>query len=142
MDETTAALHPSHPGVGSLTSLIAAKSTDGDAGVGGFFVFLPSGRTKVITWRQMQPITPTLDAAKQYAAKVIESLQRDGLHDDIDRTNWVSVTAAIERIILDWNLGRTCMLAAARMRLLPPGVLAVRHLKLVWSAPHHVLRPS
>ncbi len=94
-------LHPKHPGRGSSTSLVAAEGDDPH--VGGFFIFLPSGATKTVAWRQSKPITPTVDAAKRYAAAVIESLQKDGLADDIDRTNWASVTAAIQRIILDWN---------------------------------------
>lgn len=98
---TDPTLHPRHPGRGCTTSLIAAEGDEAEQG--GVFLFFPSGATKVIGWRQVQPITPTLDAAKQYAAKVIEALQRDGLHSDIDRTNWVSVTAAIQRIIMDWN---------------------------------------
>lgn len=99
--QTESTLHPRHPGRGCSTSLIAAEGDEPEKG--GFFLFLPSGATKVISWHQVKPITPTLDAAKQYAAKIIESLQRDGLADDIDRTNWASVTAAIQRVILDWN---------------------------------------
>lgn len=100
MDEP---LHPRHPGKGCSTSIIAAEAKDGDPEVGGFFIFFPSGSTKVIQWRQVRPIEPTLDAAKQFAAKLIEDLQAKGQTGDIDRTNWASVTAAIQRVILDWN---------------------------------------
>lgn len=103
---TDPTLHPRHPGRGCSTSLIAADFDDAESG--GFVVFFPSGAFKQVPWRSVRPITPTLDAAKQYASKVIEALQRDGLAADIDRTNWASVTAAIQRILLDFNdrLGR------------------------------------
>jgi hypothetical protein len=96
-------LHPRHPGRGSSTHLIAAEGVNGEAEVGGFLIFFPSGATKQVGWRQATPITPTLEASKQFASKVIESLMKDGLQTDIDGTNWVSVTAAIQRVILDWN---------------------------------------
>jgi hypothetical protein len=96
-------LHPRHPGIGCATSLIRLE---GDAvEQGGFLMFLPSGATKVVAWHSPKPITPTLDAAKKYASEVVESLlQAGGIENpDIQRTNWVSVTAAVQRIILDFN---------------------------------------
>lgn len=96
-------LHPRHPGIGCATSLIRLE---GDAvEQGGFLLFLPSGATKVVGWRSPKPITPTLEAAKKYASEVVESLLQDGgiENPDIQRTNWVSVTAAVQRIILDFN---------------------------------------
>jgi hypothetical protein len=96
-------LHPRHPGIGKATHLIQAEGKSAEEG--GFFVFLPSGATKSVAWRSATPITPTLEAAKKYASKVIEQLQADGLTADIDRTNWASVTAAIQRVILDFNTG-------------------------------------
>ena len=72
--------------------------------IGGFMIFLPSGATKTVHWRQAKPITPTLDAAKDYTAKVVESLLKvDQHHPDIAATNWTSVCAAVQRVILDWN---------------------------------------
>lgn len=100
-EERNNGLHPRHPGIGHSTSLISAVGDEPEQG--GFFVFLPSGRTKIIGWRSAAPITPTLEAAKKYAAQVVESLQKEGAHDDIDRTNWTSVTAAVQRVILDFN---------------------------------------
>lgn len=68
-------------------------------------VFLPSGATKTVAWRSTKPITPTLDAAKEYASKLAESLiESAGVsHPDVQRTNWTSVAAAVQRIILDFN---------------------------------------
>jgi hypothetical protein len=99
LDDPT--LHPRHPGRGCSTSLICAEGDEAE--VGGFFVFFPSGATKQMAWRQVQPIQPTLEAAKTFTGKLIESLQSAGQWDDLNATNWVSVCAAVQRIILDWN---------------------------------------
>lgn len=100
-DQRNDGLHPRHPGRGKPTSVIAAEADDAE--VGGFYAFFPSGVTKVISWRQLQAITPTLDAAKQFTIKVVEQLQRDGADADISGTNWASFVAAVQRVILDWN---------------------------------------
>ena len=94
-------LHPRHPGRGKGTHLIEAEGDSAEEG--GFFIFFNSGATKVVRWREVNQITPTLEASKKYAAALIEALQKSGQVDDIDSTNWASVTAAIQRIILDWN---------------------------------------
>lgn len=96
-------LHPRHPGKGCSTSLIRLEGESAEEG--GFLVFLPSGDTKVIGWRSPKPITPTIDAAKKYTAQVIEDIAKKRGYecDDITRTNWVSVAAAVQRIILDFN---------------------------------------
>lgn len=96
-------LHPRHPGIGASTSLIELESDEPE--VGGFLVFLPSGNTKQVVWRTARPITPTLDAAKDYTSKVVEDLERKhGIGCvDIQRTNWTSVCAAVQRVIMDFN---------------------------------------
>lgn len=95
-------LHPKHPGIGSSTSLISAEDP-GDRTVGGLFIFFPSGLTKTIAWRSNKPIQPTKEAAQKYATEVAEQLERAGMRADLMGTNWASVTAAIQRIILDFN---------------------------------------
>lgn len=84
-----------------------------DARIGGFLITFPSKRTKTVHWSSEIPIHPTLDAAKKYAASTVETLLREGRQDDLDRTNWVSVTAAIERIIKDFNATRTQIIHTA-----------------------------
>jgi hypothetical protein len=74
-----------------------------DPEVGGFIVTMPSGRSKVIAWRSAVPISPTLEAAKKYAAEVITSLQSSGQHRDVEATNWASFAAAVQRLIDEWN---------------------------------------
>lgn len=108
IDQRNDGLHPRHPGRGSPTSLIAAEAVDGSPEVGGFVIFFPSGATKVVGWRQASPITPTLDAAKEFTAKVLQQLldaDDEQARADFNATNWTSVAAAVQRIILDWNDG-------------------------------------
>lgn len=108
-DERNNGLHPRHPGRGCSTSLIRLESESGEVEVGGFLVFFPSGDTKVVQWRSVKPITPTLDAAKDYTSRLADELiKAHGVgHPDVQHTNWVSVCAAAQRIILDFNDGLT-----------------------------------
>lgn len=96
-------LHPRHPGKGCSTSLIRLEGDKTEEG--GFLLFLPSGATKVVGWSTPKHITPTLDAAKKYTAQVIEDIAKQHGYEceDITRTNWASVAAAVQRIILDFN---------------------------------------
>jgi hypothetical protein len=102
-NERNDGLHPRHPGKGRC-SLIELEGTE-RVEQGGFMIFLPSGSTKVVGWDTPKPITPTLDAAKDYVTAVIQSLLEQGGpdHPDIHVTNWTSVCAAVQRIILDFN---------------------------------------
>lgn len=81
--------------------------------VGGFLIVFPSGRSKSVHWRSEIPIHPTLEAAKKYAASTVQTLLDERQTDDLERTNWVSVTAAIERIIKDFNSTRTQIIHTA-----------------------------
>lgn len=103
-DERNDGLHPRHPGRGKC-AVIEIESMDNQPEIGGFIIFLPSGATKTVHWRETKPITPTLDAAKQYTTRIVDTLLRAGPagQRDINDTNWTSVAAAIQRVILDWN---------------------------------------
>lgn len=92
------------------TSLIQLERP-GSASVGGFAITFPSGACKSVTWKSEAPIQDTLAAAKQYAASVLQACLDERRVDDAERTNWASVTAAVQRIIQDWNEG-----ARARLR--------------------------
>lgn len=102
-DQRNDGLHPRHPGRGKPTSLIRLEGDTLEEG--GVMLFLPSGATKVMQWQTPRQITPTLEAAKKYTAQVIDDIaQQHGFEcDDIQRTNWVSVIAAVQRCILDFN---------------------------------------
>ncbi len=74
-----------------------------DPRIGGFHITYPSGYAKTLYWTSGKPVLPTLDAAKKYAAVALQDLIDQQKTDDADRTNWASVTAAIQRIVSDWN---------------------------------------
>jgi hypothetical protein len=97
-------LHPRHPGRGCSTALVELEGVDRPE-VGGFMVFLPSGDTKVVTWTSTTQITPTLEAAKDYSAALVKQIDKRGdmTHPDIQKTNWTSVLAAVQRVIIDFN---------------------------------------
>lgn len=84
-----------------MTQLIRLEADDPAAG--GFQITMPSGHAMRISWYSNVPIYPTLEAAKEYAAKTLQALLDSGRLDDAERTNWASVTAAIQRIIMDFN---------------------------------------
>lgn len=105
-DERNDGLPPRHPGRGKA-GCIELEAVDGSPEIGGFIVFLPSGRAKTLHWRQAQPITPTLDAAKEFCTRIVDALLKESngnpSHPDIQGVNWTSMAAAVQRIILDWN---------------------------------------
>jgi hypothetical protein len=39
----------------------------------------------------------------QYTGRVVEELNQRNAEEDLRRTNWVSVSAAVQRCILDFN---------------------------------------
>lgn len=73
------------------------------ANVGGFAITFPSGACKSVSWKSEAPIQDTLAAAKEYAAAVLQTCLDERRIDDAERTNWSSVTAAVQRVIQDWN---------------------------------------
>lgn len=85
-----------------MTSLIRLESPN-DALVGGFAITYPSGCTKSVVWRSEAPIADTFQAAKEYAARTLQNCLDERRIDDAERTNWASVTAAIQRIVSDWS---------------------------------------
>lgn len=104
-------IHPEHPGLGCSTSL---KRLEGDAPeVGGLIIFFPSGLFHDISWRAVTHITPTKEAAIRFVGRIVEDLNRKAeqnegqarqmIEEDLRRTNWVSVTAAVQRIVHDFN---------------------------------------
>lgn len=84
-----------------MAEIHAAESDNPD--VGGLIVAFPSGKTKSIAWKSRVPIEPTLEAAKQYAADLIQVMIDEGSSDDIERTNIPSLVACFQRVLMDWN---------------------------------------
>ncbi len=86
-----------------MAKLWRAESAINDPRIGGFVVEFPSGARKVCAWRSGAPIPDTLEAAKQYAATLVQHMLEHELRDDLNRTNIPSLVASIQRIISDWN---------------------------------------
>ena len=89
-----------------MANLQRLEATSNDPKVGGFVMTFPSGRAEVIEWNHGAPFASDaaiLEASKQLAAQLVERLSRTASHDDLERTNWASVVAAIQRIVTDWN---------------------------------------
>jgi hypothetical protein len=119
-------LHERHPGKGCSTTIVAAEAVNGEPEVGGVVFFLPSGKTKVLGWRQPRPIAPPLDAAKEFTAKVVQQLLDEDSPEsraDVNGTNWTSVVAAVQRIILDWNDGIEQRINNRKAQLLRQSIL-------------------
>lgn len=86
-----------------MTRLIRLESVNNLPQVGAFAIEFPSKACKSVQWRSEAPIVDTLAAAKEYAAKALQTCLDEGRHDDAERTNWASVTAAVQRVIVEWN---------------------------------------
>jgi len=86
-----------------MTTLQRLESTTNDATIGGFVITFPSGAARILHWQAHEAITPLRDAAKKYAAAALQTCIDEDRRDDADRTNWASVTAAVQRIVSDWN---------------------------------------
>lgn len=86
-----------------MAEIYTAESNNGDPSVGGFVIKFPSGLIKSVAWKSQAPIPDTLEAAKEYTAKLLDSLLVSAHNDDAERTNWVSVVACVQQVINDWN---------------------------------------
>lgn len=93
------------------TTLVRLESPN-DKLVGGLAITYPSGVCKSGVWRSEAPIQDTMQAAKDYAARFLQNCLDERRIDDAERTNWASVTAAIQRIVNDWNDVRRAQLYA------------------------------
>lgn len=94
-----------------MTTLIRLESPD-DPLVGGLAITYPSGACRSASWRALGPVGDSLGAAKQYAAALLQNCMDEGRLDDAERTNWASVTAAVQRIVMDWSDLRRAALRA------------------------------
>lgn len=74
-----------------------------DPHVGGALVTFDNGTRKTIRWQAKAPIVPTLGAAKQYTIQLVQQLLDEQKEAAVRNTNWTSVTAAMQRIISDFN---------------------------------------
>jgi hypothetical protein len=91
---------------------LRALTHDTDPKIGGFLATFPSGLKKEVIWRSTVPAPDTLKAAKEFAAGLLAQLLEESKNDDANRTNWPSLTAAIQRFVLDFNERRRAALHA------------------------------
>lgn len=87
------------------------ESTD-DPRFGGVHLHTPSGIQIAAIWRTPGLIGDTLASAKAAAAQLMDKLVREHEGKDIDRINWPSVVAAIQKHMQDWNELRRAQLYA------------------------------
>lgn len=69
----------------------------------GFVITFDSGVAKQVAWTAKTVISPALDAAKEYTAAIVDALVKDNREAEVRDTNWVSVCAAIHKIVRDFN---------------------------------------
>lgn len=91
-----------------MTTLIRLESPDSRPQIGGALITFDNSLSRIVSWEQDCPIRPTLDAAKIFCVHLIEDLQKAASKDlqaeaAIRDTNWVSITAALQTIISEWN---------------------------------------
>lgn len=121
-------LHPKHPGLGKPTSVQRLESDTPE--VGGFILFFPSGHHLPVAWKTTTHITPTKEAALQYTGAAEQKLEdlassddpkiREAAIADIKGTNWVSVAAAVQRIVIDFNHELSQRISAKMALEMPP----------------------
>ena len=85
------------------TNLIRLSAVNNDPRIGGFLITYPSSYVEEVSWVSDKKVTDTLKEAKLIAARLVQNLIERKHNDDLERTNWASVVAAIQRIISDWG---------------------------------------
>lgn len=87
--------------VGPMAQLYPLRAEKSQAG--GILARFPSGKTLTATWLRNSPSRDTKTDAKEVTVQLLQQLLDENCHDDANRTNWVSFTAAAQRIISDWS---------------------------------------
>lgn len=77
-----------------------------DPTIAGFLITFPSGLSKEVIWQSAVPAPDPKRAAKEFAAGVLQQLIDEGKTDDANRTNWPSVVAAVQHLVLEFNARR------------------------------------
>lgn len=86
-----------------MTTVQRLESKSDDATHGGLWIRFDTGRNKLVQWHSDAPIQPTRDAAKEWTVKLIDALIRDNANVEVRETNWVSVMAAVEAVVCEFN---------------------------------------
>lgn len=84
-----------------------AESVDGDPNVFGFIIRLPSGRHKQVGMRISPNEVLAGDGYKHITTVLVDHLLHEAdSSKDLNETNWVSVMACIQKLIIDWQAKR------------------------------------
>ncbi len=72
--------------------------------VGGALVVYPSGYRQQLAWRGVKGtrVDPQ-EMGKELATQALQGLLDRGLGDDVGRTNWVSMSAGLGRVVSEWS---------------------------------------
>lgn len=85
-------------------TIVPMESADGDADVFGFLCVFPSGTKFTLGCRFGKGVVDTSPTmAKEFATKIVEALMQRGDEGSIAGTNWASVTAMMQKLLLDFN---------------------------------------
>lgn len=88
-----------------MANLWPCEATNNDPRVGGIVVQFESGARKVVSWNHGAPLSEQdcLTWSKEIASNLVAHLMSHQMEEDIRRTNWASMVAAILKIVRDWN---------------------------------------
>ena len=70
---------------------------------GGALIVWPSKYAKEIAWHSATGIRDAQAFAKAQAASLLDELMREGKGDEANGTNWPSLVAALQRIVVEFN---------------------------------------
>ena len=90
-----------------------------DSTIGGFLITFPSGVSEEVIWKSFPPVPDTLAASKETVTQLLDGLLQAGRIDDAERTNWASVTAAVQKLFIDFNERRRSSLYSSPQSVLP-----------------------
>jgi len=88
------------------------ENPGGDTTQGGVLCVFADRSAIELGWKRDAPVTDTLRAAKDLAARLIERLLAENRGALVDSLNVPSVVAALQRHVMDWNEARRAALYA------------------------------
>lgn len=77
---------------------------EGDRDAGGALITYPSGYKQQLTWRWLEGMA-LAGMGQELASKALQGLMdggRPGWERDVRETNWVSLSAGLDRVVRDW----------------------------------------
>lgn len=83
-------------------TIVPMESAESNPNVFGFLCVFPSG-TKFTVASVFPPGVVDVKMAKSFAARIVQGCLERGDHASVDGTNWASVTAMMQKLLLDFN---------------------------------------